>query len=702
MYINLNGILYEAVNRQFVIYHRTNLIKNINSLGINGVLPELNDSALYGKGLYATTSLQSQFGLNNYNSRESMEYKYGKYIVKIRTVADNLLICNPNLDEDLTISVLWNRIKKYVNINEIAYNFLIRIMASILHMTVNEELANLSKILELPDRIDNYDIKYFKETVNIDISKEILKSSEGYYGVFEKLLNIYGNSKLKKNISQGGFIQDLRISKILDNFRGFCFYGDADGDVAVIKRGAVMNPIAYSQASPLRPNEIEWKLVSKQVNNSRKKLLHNTINSDGDLTPSFDAMLTAYRNDDLKEFTRIIKEKPDLLNKELKGRNIISYITTSGEDSPGFLQVIVDNIKMPSYEIKKNLLISFMYPGETGHWVSANMILQMLNVKKGGELILDKSKVEFSSEILLGLFSGKIDQAENVLNQILDSGSTLMDINRYNYSFEELVKKLIANKMYEIINKLAINLKDNINLRNVMYSVFKNSELSDIVEANYIFFKNKKYLDLYTMIMVSIEEDNPRHMEYESNMIKALLKYVELTDMIGFNEAMSSERYFDILLNIGKATLNQFQRNAMIKLVSECTYDYSDMLYKILKNVFNPTVKYKMLSKYGVNPDITLPNGVSMPLIVYSLLNDDKLFDIMLDVKSIDLDKTYDLPREGKLNLIYLCLKYNKTYEYEKLIEFGAKNQIPKDSKINPITDPILITYIKKYNVSLV
>ena len=623
MKICYNGFLYESINRQLIFYHRTNYIKNISSIGIKGILPELNSSALYGKGLYGTTTLGSQFGDFNNNSKKNMESQYGKYITKLRTITDGLLIMNPRLDASITVGSVWDTIVSKIPEESIDLQFLVRFCDAFIG---DPDFKGILYDLENNETI--------KEVKRINTLKYEINKHKN-----DKISDLLGGDidKTDKLFSINEFVLYLKKVKLLDNFIGFCLYGSNDGDVIVLHRGAVVTPISYSNASPKSIDSIVWKTVTKAVKNVTKSLVNSTINSKGDDSITFQDLINAYDKMDIDEFKKIANEHPDYLDKLYNSRSWLSNAVIGGE-------AIFDG-QLIDYLNSKNKIDSELINvcvGNPYFDISVDNFNKIIDLEHNGKYITNFKELPITTE----LFWDLIISHKDIIDKLLDRGCPL--IASHNNVFA--LRIFQSKGMYSEINKAMANNGPNMEqiYEVISYAANPNNKLNikefPVLETNE--FKNA---------LINF----PRYFDLKRATFDIISTYNRIKIAASINpEIFNHEAYTDFILKI----ITQLYPSSTIQyvedLISACgTSIEKEISSSDLFNKISPKLKHFFIKKYGSNFRI-IDKGVSYPPLVYTLMIKD-----WATIDNLYADSSTDLNAlsENKMNALGITLAYSST-----------------------------------------
>ena len=598
MKLAFNGYLYESLNRQLIFYHRTNYINNISSIGTKGILPELNSSALYGKGLYGTTSLESQFGLVNHNSKKDMEFRYGKYITKLRTVTDGLLIMNPRLDPDITVGSIWETLISKIPEESIDFYFLLEFCSSFI-----EDKALKYKIYGINNNDEGID--FLKDSINSHKNDKIIDLTKGENGKTDKLVGI------------NSFVIWLNKNKLLNNFIGFCLYGSNDGDVIVLHRGAVVTPIAYSNANPASIENITWKHVAKKVDKITKSLIHSTINSQGDNTATFQNMIDAYNNMDFERYKELANEHPEYLDKLYNSRSWFAESAIDGEIE--YDSKIIDFLNSKG-KLDSDLVTSTL--NNPYYDIPIEMFNKIINLQKDGKYLTDFKHLDISSE----LFDKLLNNTE-IINIILDRGCPLIVYHNPPYA----IRVFIAREMYSELNKVLANNGPNIEqLNEVVSSIINPNEKIKLEDLPIL--KTEPFKQNIANIFKTIKT------EYAASDIVHIYNKIVVAASIN-PDVFSSEQYKELVLKLVKETYPSKSLEYMKEIINACKSSIENEISdSTLYSKMNPKLKYLFSEKYGNNFRIKY-NGVLCTPLVYALItNDWQTIDLLMENPNIDIN----------------------------------------------------------------
>lgn len=129
------GYLYEAIDRQIVVYHRTSDYEAGVSIGDIGYNIDKSHASLYGKGFYACTKLEDII-------QPTMCEKYGEYILKCRLISSNFLYADNEYDSSVTNESIDAQLRSKLSSSE---------YTSISHDYLKMSIVGGASIQNLPD-----------------------------------------------------------------------------------------------------------------------------------------------------------------------------------------------------------------------------------------------------------------------------------------------------------------------------------------------------------------------------------------------------------------------------------------------------------------------------------------------------------------------------------------------------------------------
>lgn len=654
MNLVLGGYLYEAVNRQIVFYHRTNLVRNIDSIGVNGILPELNDSALYGKGLYGTTTLESQFGMINRNDRAHMERLYGKYITKLRTVTDKLLILNPRLDPDLTLGDVYKKLTSTIPEKRlIEGKVLSRLCGMVSNSGVGDYIDEMSEYAGI-DLIQGADSPFNELGIQSEISA-IKAKNQGRGDARDEILLLAAKTFIAKNsgfklaelirhsdkgyvdgLSKiNAFIQNLKKSKLLGFFDGFCIYGTSDGDVIVLHRGAVVTPIAYSNASPKSIHEVNWSPVSKKVKKQTKEMLNHTINSDGDRTYSFEDMVVAYNEANITKLVDVVDKNPNYLDKDYANKSWFQHAVGDGESDIGI--VILDLLKKHNkiHETEVYRLFNAVSSVNIAQLPNklAKYIMDFTNAD--GAPILDFKKVAVSLHVLELLIFAKKQNNDDILDILLEKGCPITSQNPYGYDQSDVMFKLLSSGLVYEANLAMENNKPNyhqagevLRYLSSISATSKGLSIKDfpaLTDPRYV--AELPHVPLYLQELLSKNKIR----------VKEILSVIK--NILPLNaDVVASNAYAVLIVKLAENNMVRDEISALGELISMCK---SPDLGELVANSFKQLVRYAQImfiEKLGSDFKINILN-VDYPPLVYAILSNNlMLAENLLEIPEIDIN----------------------------------------------------------------
>jgi hypothetical protein len=298
------GYLYEAIDRQIVVYHRTSDYEAGVSIGDIGYNIDKSHASLYGKGFYACTKLEDII-------QPTMCEKYGEYILKCRLISSNFLYADNEYDSSVNNESIDAQLRSKLSSSE--YSSIVYRDYLKMNITGGASIQNLPDIKILS--------KYFSgmfyrgsnwqhgpamsNVVAWDVSSIVPLAYSDYcvdgeYNEadisrveFEAIPSrAHAKNSLDQNINQGLPIASIDVSSFIDDFRKYVMDGFSEYDTYdAIKNNndllAKVNSIyADSKVSEMKKIYDHFKDPSMSFSDVEKNVRSNLSFSKSDVLQS--------------------------------------------------------------------------------------------------------------------------------------------------------------------------------------------------------------------------------------------------------------------------------------------------------------------------------------------------------------------------------------------------------------------------------